>query len=88
MDLKELKSGLENAHSHEQRVEEIAQFFGSHNLVFGHGIDSAGGEAYWLVRHLQHWNVDHWTSSPTHDHIDEILEIAHLRVTELSLIHI
>jgi len=82
MDLKELKSGLENAHSHEQRVEEIAQFFGSHSLVFGHGTDSAGGEAYWLVRHLQHWNADHWTSPPTHDHIDEILEIAHLRVTE------
>ncbi len=82
MDLKELKPRLENAHSHEQRVEEIAQFFGSHNLVFGHGTDSAGGEAYWLVRHLQRWNMDDWVSPPTHDHIDEILEIVHLRVTK------
>ena len=84
MDLKVLRAGLESALSHEQRVKEIARFFQTHDLVFGHGTDTASGEAYWLVRHLQGWRADDWQSSPGPHHINEILEIAHRRVAERS----
>ena len=43
---------LSQAQSREQWVEIVAAYFDAHDLVYGHGTDTAADEAYWLVWQL------------------------------------
>jgi ribosomal protein L3 glutamine methyltransferase len=58
-----LQKDLEDARTNDDWVRILARFFDAHEIYFGHGTDNATDEAFWVVRHLQHWDDDRWTAS-------------------------
>jgi ribosomal protein L3 glutamine methyltransferase len=82
MDSAALERQLRAARSYEQWVAAIAAVFASHGLVFGHGTDNAGDEAFWLVRHLQQWDDAAWRRSPDVALIPGAVELVRRRVVE------
>jgi ribosomal protein L3 glutamine methyltransferase len=59
-----LEQRLRRAPSYPAWVETLAAYFDEYGLVFGHGTDNAGDEAYWLVAHLLEWRQDLWSGPP------------------------
>jgi ribosomal protein L3 glutamine methyltransferase len=64
MEQLELERRLRAAPSSKAWIEALGDYFRAHDLVFGHGTDNAGDEAYWLLRHLQGWDEVDWDAPP------------------------
>lgn len=60
----------------------LARYFERHAIYFGHGTDNAGDEAFWLLRHLQHWRDEAWAEPPDAALAEPAADIAVRRVTE------
>ena len=82
MKMEQLRQRLTQNHSNEEWVAAVADYFSNHDLVFGHGTDNASDEAFWLLRHLQHWRDELWQAEPDAALIDELLTLARARVSE------
>lgn len=78
----ELEARLQSARSSDATLAALAQFFTSHELVFGHGTDNASDEAFWLLRHLQEWRDVEWNEPPPPTVASAALAIAVRRVVE------
>ena len=76
----ELERRLRAARDCDAWIGVVAEFFTAHGLVFGHGTDNAGDEAYWLLRHLTGWRDVDWHAPPP-DVVNRAVEIATQRVT-------
>ena len=82
MEQADLERRLCAARDGEAFVAALADFFTAHGLVFGHGTDNAGDEAYWLLRHLQEWRDVEWRAPPAPELVPRALELAVRRVVE------
>ena len=78
----ELPQRLRAARDCDAWIAVLAEFFAAHDLVFGHGTDNAGDEAYWLLRHLQGWQDVDWQAAPSPELVRKGVEIARRRVSE------
>ena len=76
----ELERRLRAARDCDAWIAAVARFFEAHGLVFGHGTDNAGDEAYWLLRHLTGWRDLDWGAAPP-DVVARAVDIATERVT-------
>jgi ribosomal protein L3 glutamine methyltransferase len=77
----ELERRLREARDCEAWVDAAAEFFAAHDLVFGHGTDNAGDEAYWLLRHVTGWRELDATVPPPADATSRALVICGQRVS-------
>jgi ribosomal protein L3 glutamine methyltransferase len=77
-----LEKRLLAAQSNDEWVGALAEFFSAHGLVFGHGTDNAGDEAFWLVRHVQEWRDAAWDAPPDRSLLPRVLDLAERRVEE------
>ena len=82
MERVDLERRLTAAASYDECVDALAKLFVAHGLVFGHGTDNAGDEAFWLLRHLQHWRDDAWDEKPDPTLLAAALDLAQRRVAE------
>jgi ribosomal protein L3 glutamine methyltransferase len=77
-----LERRLRAARDGDEWIAALADYFASHRLVFGHGTDNAGDEAFWLLRHLQGWRDADLTAPPAATLTTRALGIAERRVRE------
>jgi ribosomal protein L3 glutamine methyltransferase len=82
MERADLERRLTAAADYEECVAVLAKFFVAHDVVFGHGTDNAGDEAFWLLKHLQNWRDGAWDDKPDRGLLADAAEIAARRVTE------
>jgi ribosomal protein L3 glutamine methyltransferase len=82
MERADLERRLTAVASYEECVAALAKFFVAHDVVFGHGTDNAGDEAFWLLKHLQDWRDGAWHEKPDRGLLAAAVEIAARRVTE------
>jgi len=76
----DLERRLRTARDCDAWVAVVAEFFTAHGLVFGHGTDNAGDEAYWLLRHLTGWRDIDWRAPPP-DVVQRAVELATRRAS-------
>ena len=76
----ELERRLRTARDCDAWIAAVAEFFSAHELVFGHGTDNAGDEAYWLFRHVTGWR-DLDLRAPPPDVASRAVELAVRRAT-------
>ncbi len=76
----DLERRLRAARDCDAWIGVLAEFFIAHELVFGHGTDNAGDEAYWVLRHLTGWRDVDWHAPPP-DVVRSAVELATQRVT-------
>jgi ribosomal protein L3 glutamine methyltransferase len=76
----DLERRLRTARDCDAWIAAVAEFFTAHGLVFGHGTDNAGDEAYWLLRHLTGWRDIDWRAPPP-DVVQRAVELATQRAT-------
>jgi len=78
----DLEQRLRAARDAKAWIAALADYFTAHGLVFGHGTDNAGDEAFWLLGHLQGWqDVDH-AQPPPPELVPRALGLAARRVAE------
>lgn len=82
MTLADLEQRLRKARDCAAWTRALARYFEGHGLVFGHGTDNAGDEAYWLLRHLQGWREAAWDAPPAAELLPRALALAEQRVRE------
>jgi ribosomal protein L3 glutamine methyltransferase len=82
MSLPDLERRLRSAHDCEEWIAALADFFGAHDLAFGHGTDNASDEAFWLLRHLQGWREVDFTEPPIAELLPRALALAERRAAE------
>jgi ribosomal protein L3 glutamine methyltransferase len=82
MELTDLERRLRAARDGTAWIAALADYFDSHRLVFGHGTDNAGDEAFWLLRHLQKWRDVDFAAAPPLDLLPRALALAARRVAE------
>jgi ribosomal protein L3 glutamine methyltransferase len=78
----DLERRLRNARDCDTWVAALAEYFDAHDIVFGHGTDNAGDEAYWLLRHLQEWRDADWRKPPASELTVRAVALAERRVSE------
>jgi ribosomal protein L3 glutamine methyltransferase len=78
----ELEQRLRAARDCDAWIAALARYFDSHGLVFGHGTDNAGDEAFWLLRHLQEWRDVAWEAPPPAELVPRAVAHAERRVRE------
>lgn len=78
----ELEQRLRTARDCEAWVRALGRYFDGHGLVFGHGTDNAGDEAFWLLRHLQEWRDVAWEAPPPAELVPRAVAHAERRVRE------
>jgi ribosomal protein L3 glutamine methyltransferase len=82
MTFEELERRLRAARDCPAWIAALADYFTAHGLVFGHGTDNAGDEAFWLLRHLQSWRDVDFDAAPDPELLPRALAIAARRVAE------
>jgi ribosomal protein L3 glutamine methyltransferase len=80
MNRREFEKAATAASTNEQCAQIVADYFGSHPLHYGHGTDSAQGEADWLVCALLDWNDERWLGEPDPVVLECVVRIATQRV--------
>jgi ribosomal protein L3 glutamine methyltransferase len=78
----ELEQTLVSAKSNADVVDIVTAFFSSRELHYGHGTDSADGEAHWLVAASLDWDEDRWLAPPEPAVLAHISRIASQRAEE------
>jgi ribosomal protein L3 glutamine methyltransferase len=78
----ELEERLGGARDCDGTVAALADYFEAHGVVYGHGTDNAGDEAFWLLRHLQQWRDVDWSVRPPSELLRMALDIAVRRVRD------
>jgi ribosomal protein L3 glutamine methyltransferase len=77
-----LQSALSLGESYEDWIAILTRYFADHDLVFGHGTDTASDEAFWLVRHLQGWRDEPLENAPDPALLPALAELAERRAAE------
>jgi ribosomal protein L3 glutamine methyltransferase len=82
MSVDDLERRLRAARDCDAWIAVLAEYFGAHELAFGHGTDNASDEAFWLLRHLQDWREVDFGAPPAAELVPLALSIAARRLEE------
>jgi len=81
MDVSELRQALKGSTAPAEWVTLVGQFFGFHDLFYGHGTDNASDEAHWLIEAASRYESE-GPNAPFSSKLDYVFNIAVKRVNE------